>query len=80
MVNENTAQVKAQLIQRINKLKPEAISRGFDYPTQLPEDATIFELIDFLVEITTFIGYEVGYNDSIIDAEFDNAEPPNATH
>jgi hypothetical protein len=57
MINENTdAQVKAQIIQRINALKPDAIAHGFDYPTQAPETATVEELLDFLVEVSAYIG------------------------
>lgn len=57
MKSENTAaQVKAQIIQRINALKPDAIAEGFDYPTQSPESATVEELLDFLVEISAYIG------------------------
>lgn len=57
MNTKNTdAQVKAQIIQRINSLKPDAIAQGFDYPTQSPEDATVAELLDFLVEISAYIG------------------------
>lgn len=52
MVNENTdAQVKAHLISRINKIKPEAIKAGFDYPTQPIETATVEELQAFHDEI-----------------------------
>jgi hypothetical protein len=57
MINEYTeAQVKAQIIQRINALKGDAIAEGFDYPTQAPETATVAELLDFLVEISAYIG------------------------
>lgn len=76
MISENTAQVKAQLIKRINNIKPEAIALGFDYPTESPENASINELIDFLVELSAFIGYEVGYN----DAETGYSEEPFVTH
>ena len=64
MSMENTdAQVKAQIIQRINALKSDAIAKGFDYPTQSPESATIEELLDFLVEISAYIG---ALNQSIV--------------
>jgi hypothetical protein len=56
MINENTAaQVKAQLITRINKIKPEAIFQGFDYPTDANlEAATTAELQAFHDEIQAY--------------------------
>jgi len=75
MINENTdAQVKARLIQRINQLKPDAIAHGFDYPTQAPETATVAELLDFLVEVSAYIGYATGYSDAELDIQYENGE------
>jgi len=56
MINEKTdAQVKAQLIQRINIIKPEAISQGFDYPTNADfSTATVAELQAFHDEIQAY--------------------------
>ena len=68
MVNENTAaQVKAQLIQRINALKSEAIFYGFDWPIQSLETAELTELLEFHEEIKSYI------LDAIIE-EFERAE------
>ena len=62
MVNENTeAQVKAQIIERINGYKQEAIGYGFDYPTQPIESATLEEILSFYEEIVEYVGYERGY-------------------
>lgn len=56
MVAQKTdAQVKARLIQRINKIKPEAIKYGFDYPTQPIGTATIEELQEFHNEIQSYV-------------------------
>lgn len=56
MITEKTsAQVKARLIRRINKIKPEAIKYGFDYPTQPIETATVEELQEFHNEIQAYV-------------------------
>lgn len=61
MKNENTAaQVKArlfkaQLIQRIQHIKPLAIYHGFDFPTQSLESATTQELLEFFKEIQDYV-------------------------
>ena len=68
MVHENTdAQVKAQITQRINALKRDAIAHGFDYPTQALETATVAELLDFLVEISAYIGAENALADRLLN-------------
>ena len=74
---ENTdAQVKAQIIQRINSIKLEAIDYGFDYPTIPPDENDSLEnLLNFLVEISSYIAYNVGYNDSVEDAEEEENSP-----
>lgn len=56
MKSENTAaQVKAQLIQRIYRIKPEAISHGYDYPTDADfTTATTEELQAFHDEIQAY--------------------------
>lgn len=56
MINEKTdAQVKARIIQRINKIKPEAIFQGFDYPTDADfSKATVTELQAFHDEIQAY--------------------------
>lgn len=56
MVNTKTdAQVKAQLIQRINKIKTEAINQGYDYPTDADfNTATTEELQAFHDEIQAY--------------------------
>jgi hypothetical protein len=53
--NKTAAQVKAQIIQRINKIKPEAIFQGYDYPTN-PDfnTATVAELQEFHDEIQAY--------------------------
>ena len=56
MVSENTeAQVKAQIIERINGYKQEAITLGFDYPTQPIESATLEEILSFYEEIVEYV-------------------------
>lgn len=81
MINKNTeAQVKAQIIQRINDIKPQAIDLGFDYPTESPENVSVNELISFLVEISVFVGYAVGYNDATHDPDGIWSEDPIVTH
>ena len=56
MINEKTdAQVKARLITRINRIKPEAIFQGFDYPTDADfSKATVTELQAFHDEIQAY--------------------------
>lgn len=61
MVNDNKtdAQVKAQIIAEIEKIKAEAISLGFDYPTDADyETATIRDLHGFLNELRVYISEE----------------------
>ena len=56
MSMKNTAaQGKAHIIQRINNLKSEAISRGFDYPTEPIENESVENLSEFLYEISEYI-------------------------
>ena len=50
--------MKNLYIAQILKLKNEAISLGFDYPTQDPREATTSELRSFLTELQTFIQEE----------------------
>jgi hypothetical protein len=45
---------KSYYIERINKVKPEAIKAGFDYPTQPIENATVEELAEFYAEIQAY--------------------------
>ena len=54
-INNTDAQVKAQIIQRINNLKSAAISRGFDYPTEPIENESVENLSEFLYEISEYI-------------------------
>ena len=56
MVNKNTeAQVKAQLIQRINARKSEAIFYGFNYPTQPLESVEYAKLLELQDEVRGYI-------------------------
>ena len=72
MVSINTeAQVKAQLIQRINFYKDEAIHLGYDYPTQPIEEATISDLIDFYEELVDYVAYNQGFNAAINGEELE---------
>jgi hypothetical protein len=72
MKTENTeAQVKAQLIQAIQVYKDEAISLGFDYPTQPLEDADTAVLIFFYTDLVDFVAYNHGYNAAINGEELD---------
>lgn len=54
-MKQTDAQVKARIIQRINNLKTEAISRGFDYPTDPIENESVENLSAFLYEISEYI-------------------------
>jgi hypothetical protein len=45
---------RENLIKQINKVKPEAIKAGFDYPTQPIENATVEELAEFYTEIQAY--------------------------
>lgn len=67
MITENTdAQVKAQIIDRINIYKQEAIDLGFDFPTYPPTDEdTAQTLFNFLEEIVGYIAYNIGFNDGV---------------
>lgn len=72
MVSINTeAQVKAQLIQRINFYKDEAIHLGYDYPTQPIEEATISDLINFYEELVDYVAYNAGFNAAINGEELE---------
>lgn len=72
MVSENTeAQVKAQIIQRINLYKDEAIHLGYDYPTEPIEDAPISDLINFYEELVDYVAYNHGFNAAINGEELD---------
>ena len=52
-----------QIIQEIETLKPEAIRRGFDYPTEPPLNAeTTRALKRFLGELKQFINDEREYD------------------
>jgi len=57
MNTENTdAQVKAQIIQRINDLRTDAEFYGYDYPTDPNlESESIENLREFLHELSVFI-------------------------
>lgn len=63
------AQVKAQIIARINGYRETAILYGFDYPTQDIENCETTVLIDFLEEIIDFMSYTEGYNDGFHGVE-----------
>jgi len=47
--------MKQALIKEILELKNEAISYGFDWPTENPENATTEELEAFAEEVSVFI-------------------------
>jgi hypothetical protein len=69
---ENTeAQVKTQLIQAIQVYKDEAISLGFDYPTQPIEDADTAVLILFYTDLVDYVAYNHGYNDAVNGEELE---------
>lgn len=54
---------REQIIQEIETLKPEAIRRGFDYPTEPPLSAeTTRTLKRFLGELKQFINDEREYD------------------
>ncbi len=69
---ENTeAQVKAQIIQRINSYKDEAINLGYDYPTQPIEEASLSDLINFYEELVDYVAYNQGYSAAINGEELE---------
>jgi predicted TIM-barrel fold metal-dependent hydrolase len=47
--------MKQALIKEILELKNEAISYGFDWPTENPENATTEELEAFLKEVLVYL-------------------------
>ena len=58
------AQVKAQIIDRINIYKQEAID--LDFPTYPPtNDDSVQTLFSFLEEIVGYIAYNIGFNDGV---------------
>jgi hypothetical protein len=72
MNKENTeAQVKAQIIQRINSYKDEAIHLGYDYPTQPIEEASLSDLINFYEELVDYVAYNHGFNAAISGEELE---------
>lgn len=50
--------MKTLIIEQILKLKPTAISLGFDFPTEDPANATLEELEVFLQDLEVFIKNE----------------------
>ena len=72
MVSENTeAQVKAQIIQRINFYKDEAIHLGFDYPGQPLEGLALDDLINFYEELVDYVAYNHGFTAAINGEELE---------
>lgn len=72
MVSENTeAQVKAQIISRINFYRDEAIHLGYDYPTQPIEKASLGDLINFYEELVDYVAYNHGFNAAVNGEELD---------
>jgi hypothetical protein len=53
------ASSKAELIELILSLKSSAINKGFDWPSQDPEEATEEELDNFFNEVVLFLSYTV---------------------
>jgi|SaaInlLV_10m_DNA_1039704.scaffolds.fasta_scaffold335923_1 hypothetical protein len=49
---------KQNLINEIEALKPEAISLGFDYPSEDPSGVDFETLVEFKFEIEQFISQE----------------------
>jgi hypothetical protein len=47
--------MKTEIINQILELKNEAINRGYDFPTENPENATLEELESFLEELNQFL-------------------------
>ena len=47
---------KRILINQIEALKPEAISLGFDYPSEDPSEVDLETLVEFKSELEQFIG------------------------
>jgi len=47
--------MKTEIINQILELKNEAISKGYDFPTENPENATLEELESFLEELELFL-------------------------
>jgi hypothetical protein len=53
------ASSKAELIKLILNLKDSAINKGFDWPSQEPEEATEEELDNFYNEVVLFLSQTI---------------------
>jgi len=53
------ASSKAELIKLILNLKDPAINKGFDWPSQEPEEATEEELDNFYNEVVLFLSQTI---------------------
>lgn len=47
--------MKKALIKEILEYKEEAVSKGFDWPTENPENASFEDLQDFLDEVLVYL-------------------------
>ena len=47
--------MKQAIIKEILALKDEAVSKGFDWPTETPENASFEDLQDFLDEVLVYL-------------------------
>lgn len=47
--------MKNLVISQILEIKTDAINKGYDFPTENPENATLEELESFLAEIKEFL-------------------------